>query len=86
MIPLTITPDIEQAPWADLAHVKQLGQITRIGRLPRGCTSGASTISIAVKLPDGTDVMAQTTMALFLAAARALKAREDEMSGANSRN
>jgi hypothetical protein len=86
MIPLTITPDIAQAPWADLAHVKQLGQITRIGRLPHGCTSGASSIAIVIKFPDGTEVMAQTTMALFLAAARAFKATEDEMSGSNSKN
>jgi hypothetical protein len=86
MIPLVITPDLDKAPWADLAHVKELGTLTRIGRLPHGTVKGASTVAIAVKLPDGTDVMVQTTMALFLAAARALKATEDEMGGANSRN
>jgi hypothetical protein len=86
MIPLSITTDIEKHPWIDLKQVKPLGKITRIGRLPRGCRSGASTVAICIQMPDGTQYMAETTMALFLSASRALKSVEDEMSGSNARN
>jgi hypothetical protein len=86
MITLSITTDIEKHPWTDLRHVKPLGEITRIGRLPNGCRSGASVVVICIQLPDGTQHLAETTMALFLSASRALKSADDEMSGSNARN
>lgn len=88
MIELTITPDIERAPWSDLREVLApgMGKITRIGRLPRGCQSGAATVSICIRMPDGKQFVAETTMKLFLSAARAMKAVEEEMSGANEKN
>lgn len=84
-----ITPDIEKAPWIDLKRtfeVNGLGNIVRIGRLPNGTTSGKSTVTVAIQVASGETYCGQTTMNLFLAAASALKAREEEMSGSNSRN
>lgn len=83
MIPITITPNIDQAPWTDLKHVPQMGTITRIGRLPHGTKSGASTVTVCIEMPDGTQVLAQTTLALFLAAARAIEAREAQENQGN---
>jgi hypothetical protein len=77
MINLTITPNIDEAPWKDLApECPELGTIERIGRLPRGTTSGKSTVSIVIRMPDGKRYMAQTTLALMDAAMTALKTRE----------
>lgn len=78
MIPLTITTDIEKTPWTDLQDkCKVLGTVTRIGRLPRGTTSGKSTVSIVIEMPDGTTVMGQTTLALFANAALALQTYQE---------
>lgn len=76
MIPLTITPNIDAAPWKDCADLRQLGSITRIGRLPGGTTSGKSTISILVEMPDGKRYLAQTTLALLHMAVTALKSAD----------
>jgi hypothetical protein len=43
-------------------------------------------VAIVIETEDGRKFIAQTTMALFLSAARAFKAIEDEMSGSNARN
>ncbi len=40
-------------------------------RIPRGMQSGKSSVMIDIRLPDGRVVMAETSMALFLAAAKA---------------
>lgn len=76
MISLSITPNLGAAPWTDLGPIKQLGQISRIGRLPGGTQGGKSTVTILVMLPDGKQVLAETTLALFTAAARALQAAD----------
>lgn len=84
-----ITPDIEQAPWTELERtfkVNGLGKITRIGRLPKGTVEGNSTVTVAITMASGETYCGQTTLKLFLATASALKAREEEMSGSNSRN
>jgi hypothetical protein len=89
MIPLSITPDLDRNPWTDLqggGAEPGIGRVTRVGRLTAGCVSGKSTVAIVVETQDGRKFIAETTMALFLSAARAFKAIEDEMSGNNTRN
>lgn len=80
MIPIAITPNMEACPWTDAratAQANGLGRITRIGRLPRGTTTGKSTITVMIKMPDGREFMAETTMVLFQHAAKALKAADE---------
>ena len=88
MIPLQVTTDLDKTPWKDLSSAAEagLGKVTRIGRLPRGTVSGKSTVAVVIQLPDGKQFIAETTMALFLAAAAGLKAIEEETSGSNARN
>jgi hypothetical protein len=75
MEPLTITPDIERAPWNDLPEDTTLdGKLERIGLLRNGTTGGRASVGLVVRLPDGTAVVAQTTWRLFNTAARALAA------------
>lgn len=77
MIPLTVTPNIDEAPWTDLAaDCPQLGIIERIGRLPRGTESGKSTVSVLIQMPDGKRYMAQTTLALMQSAMQAINTSE----------
>lgn len=65
MTPLTVNPNIDNTPWKDCADLKEIGLITRIGRLPKGTEAGKSTVTILVEMKDGTRVMAQTTLALM---------------------
>ena len=46
-----------------------------IGVLEKGTVSGAPSVPIALKLPDGTPVLAQTSLKLFQAAARVFAAQ-----------
>lgn len=48
-----------------------------IGRLPKGMESGKSSVVIRLDLPNGTTILAETSMALFLNCARAFQAAED---------
>ena len=79
MIPLTITTDIRKTPWSDVDPQQwRLGTIVRIGRLPRGTTSGKPTVTVLVDFLDGTPpIGGQTTLALLEAAVKALRAAED---------
>lgn len=88
MIPLQITIDVDKTPWTDIRSKLEpgMGKITRVGRLTRGCQSGKSAVAIVIETEDGRQFVAETTMALFLTAARALKAVEDEMNGENAKN
>lgn len=74
---LRITPNLEQAPWNDLQGkmVPEMGTITRIGRLPRGMTSGLSSVTVVITLADGSNVMGETSLACMSAAMRAIDAR-----------
>lgn len=47
----------------------------KVGALAGGMASGAPSIAIAVPLPDGRTVVAETSLALFLSAADAFRAR-----------
>lgn len=74
MIAFDITPNIEQTPWTDCAHVGELALMERIGLLPRGAFSGQPVVMIKILLPDGSTTVAQTTWKLFRAACGALHA------------
>jgi hypothetical protein len=75
MIPLTITPDLDRAPWTDLqSDEPEVGLLSRIGLLRHGTEGGKATVGLVVTLPDGQQVLAQTTWALFRMAYTALAA------------
>lgn len=46
-----------------------------LGALPHGMASGAASVAFCFELPDGKIVIAETSLALLLTAADALKAR-----------
>jgi hypothetical protein len=78
---LNITVDLEQHPWTDITHENTplnagglSAGVTRIGLMPRGTTGGLSTVMMEVVLPDGTKVIAETTLRLFRSAASAILA------------
>lgn len=47
----------------------------RLAGIPGGMTSGKTSISIAVPLPDGSYIITETSLELLLTAAAAFKAR-----------
>lgn len=51
------------------------GELVGIAGLPNGTSGGNPTVTVRVTLPDGKTVLAETTLRLFLSAARALQAR-----------
>lgn len=56
----------------DLIHLSN-GNVIEIAMLRNGTTSGKPSLSIRMNLPDGKVVLAETTLALFVAAARAFE-------------
>jgi hypothetical protein len=78
VIQLSITLDIDRAPWSDIEttatanaeHGDDMGLIERVGLLRHGTAGGRATLSILVRLPDGTPVLAQTTLRNAVMAAR----------------
>jgi len=80
---LSITPNLEATPWEDLRLLREQGKLItamgdeggtiRIGGLPRGMMSGKASVTIAVPLPDGMVIVTETSLRLFLTAARALR-------------
>lgn len=74
MEPLTITPDIDRAPWTDIPSDAPQGKLERIGLLRNGTVGGRATVGLVIRLADGTAVVAETTWRLFNASARALAA------------
>ena len=52
------------------------GKVARVGRLPGGTQGGKSTVTLLITMPDGQQVLAETTLALFTSAARALQAAD----------
>lgn len=66
--------------WPDLREKVADGTLPEteavsVACLPRGMNSGKPTVAIRLDLPDGTAVIGQTSLALFLTAADAFKAR-----------
>lgn len=86
MTELVVTPDLEAAPWRDLAGrllggsiVEHPGgalmpKIVRVGLLRNGTVGERATLTIAVELPGGAIVLAETTLRLARTAALALAA------------
>lgn len=68
---LTITPDIERAPWTDI-EAPSRGTLERIGLLRNGTVEGRATVALVIRLDDGTAVIVETTWRLFNTSARAL--------------
>lgn len=70
----TMTSEGRPAP-AAIVHLPDPD--LRIIRVPRGMQSGASSVMIEIPLPDGRVLLAETSMALFLACAAAFVGAEE---------
>lgn len=78
MIPLHIDVHGEGC-WPDLQETGYVeGEWTHVAALPIGTVEGAPSVSVRIALPDGTQVIAQTTLRLFLIAARMFAATYQE--------
>lgn len=75
---LDINLNVGERPWLDCKHLTELGELTRIGRLPAGMGSGKSAVVFLVTMPDGKQFMAQTSMRLFEQAAYVLKFADEK--------
>lgn len=71
---VTITPNVDAAPWTDLGADTTAGALERVGILPEGMESGRASVALVVRLPDGSAVIAETSLRLFRVAARAILA------------
>lgn len=67
--------------WPDLAEKAAAGQLVsvkdtiEVACFPQGMLSGKPSIGIRLDLPDGTTVLAETSLALFLMAADAYRTK-----------
>lgn len=85
MIPLTVTPDLDNHPWRDLGpHAPVIGGIDRIGRLSNGTDEGNSVVVVAIVMPDGKRYLAETTLRLMRIAMVAIEAAETRQNGGAS--
>lgn len=78
---IRIFPDAEQGGmFAEVAGRDELIECSdlRVGGLANGTESGKPVAVVAAKTPAGNIVVVQTTLALFLSAADALKARHGD--------
>lgn len=73
--------------WPDLAPlilenkvIHLQGHSMQVARMPGGMSGGRSSVSVRIDLPDGRVVIAETSMRLFLSAADAFRAKEDQQS------
>lgn len=74
---LSITPDLDKTPWSHLSEVRPpMVEVLAIGRLPRGMTTGKSTVTFHIRTPEGKDILAQTSLALLQAAMTVINAAE----------
>lgn len=74
MTSLSIHTDVERDFPLDRSRMVAEGRLTAIGLLRHGTVGGKATVSMVITLPGGSQVFAETTWALFNAAARALAA------------
>ena len=79
MAHMTVTPRVIDGDWKDLVPTLDRAasdgaQIIRAGNLPGGMVSGAPAFQVAVQLPDGRTVIAETSWRLMRAALRAIDA------------
>lgn len=66
------------AAWPDLAgrtNVHHVSSPVEVSALARGMKSGKPSVAIRLELEDGSTVIAETSLALFLTAGDALKAK-----------
>jgi hypothetical protein len=80
MIPLQVLLDGDNC-WPDLKPPPNgkgftEGKFVGIARLRKGTTSGNSTVTVRIELPDGQTVLAETTLALLNGALTAFNAAE----------
>ncbi len=62
--------------WLELKEKGYIeASLSGIAGLPHGTVEGRPSVTVRIELPDGQTVLAETTLRLFLAAARALLAR-----------
>lgn len=65
--------------WPDLTKKGFItGQFVGIARLPGGTTSGKSSVTVRIELPDGRTVLAETTLTLLRQAVTAFMAAEED--------
>jgi hypothetical protein len=81
MMAVDVNADVKSRPWVDLRG--QLpdapgARIERIGRVPEAMTSGGSAVVIIARTSDDKLVLLETSMALFLAAAKVFQIHEDK--------
>lgn len=62
----------------DLQGRLEDGRLTKVILLPTGMASGKPSVSVVVETADGRAVLGQTSLALFLSAADAFKARHGD--------
>ncbi len=82
MTPLNVTLNLEIDPWRDLTPdtlpLNTDGGLSatleRVGVLPDGTQAGRATVLMLIRLPDGRQVVAETTLRLFKMAAAAIAA------------
>ena len=80
MLTLSVTPNIDDAPWRDLKENRtsiinvDAGRFELAG-MPDEYGEGKSGVAMRIDLADGRTVIVQTTLQLFLNAARILEAK-----------
>lgn len=72
MSTLNIFPDAEQTNSLDPDDPVIEAEFTGIGLLRHGTSEGKASVALFLKLPDGSQVLAQATWAAFHTAAKAL--------------
>lgn len=83
MTRLSITPNIEETPWPEAANAAELMTVDKIGRLPRGMSSGKSSVTIRMRDAAGNYFFGQTSLALLRGALQVFDAREAQENRAN---
>lgn len=86
MTPLTIVLDLDEHPWTDLEHDDGeppstrlvLADVEQVGALPNATEGGHPVVFVRATLADGSVVVAQTTLALYVSAAEAMLARHGD--------
>lgn len=74
MIPLRLTMNLEIDPWDDLTRDDITpATIERVGILPNATDAGRACVEFLCRTEDGRVIVAETTLRLFLMAARVVQ-------------
>lgn len=75
MTPLSVTPNLELDGWPEctaenLPHNAggETAKLERVGILPNATANGKAAVEFLIRMPDGTLLVAETTLRLFLVA------------------